>query len=173
MADSVAVSDLHLRLADRADLDRIVATYNAAIPSRLVTADLQPVTVESRVPWFLAHSPTRRPLWLILERDDYRGWLSLQSFYGRPAYDGVAEVSLYLDPSAQGRGMGRWALGTLVDRAPSYALHTLLGFIFGHNLPSLVLFDKLGFSRWGHLPEVANMDGIMRDLIIVGKKLST
>lgn len=171
MVVPVAATDLRLQLADRADLDRIVATYNASIPSRLVTADLAPVTVESRVPWFAAHSPTRRPLWLILEREQYRGWLSLQSFYGRPAYDGVAEVSLYLEPSAQGRGIGRWALTELMAQAPSYALHSLLGFIFGHNLPSLVLFERLGFARWGHLPEVANMDGVMRDLIIVGKKL--
>ncbi|MFO0623464.1 MAG: N-acetyltransferase family protein [Polyangia bacterium] len=171
MAIPVAENDLCLQLASQADLDRIVATYNASIPSRLVTADLQPVTVDSRLPWFAAHDPTRRPLWLIVERDQYRGWLSLQSFYGRPAYDGVAEVSLYLEPIAQGRGIGRWALIELMTRAPAYSLHTLLGFIFGHNLPSLVLFERLGFVRWGHLPHVANMDGVMRDLIIVGKKV--
>ena len=85
-----------LRIASLEDLERIVATYNATVPSRLVTADLQPVTVDSRRSWFEAHEATRRPLWLVLLEGRYQGWLSFQSFYGRPAYDGVAEVSLYL-----------------------------------------------------------------------------
>lgn len=49
-----------LRIASLEDLERIVATYNATVPSRLVTADLQPVTVDSRRSWFDAHDPTRR-----------------------------------------------------------------------------------------------------------------
>ena len=171
MLRSEQLSNPTLRSAQLADLDRIVATYNATVPSRLVTADLEPVSVESRHAWFFAHSPTERPLWLVELDGHYQGWLSLQSFYGRPAYAGVAEVSLYLEPGAQGRGLGRWALSQACALAPSLRIHTLLGFIFGHNLPSLILFDKLGFIKWGHLPEVANMDGIMRDVLILGKKL--
>jgi L-amino acid N-acyltransferase YncA len=48
---------------------------------------------------------------------------------------------------------------------------TLLGFIFGHNEPSLQLFYRFGFEKWGHLPNVAELDGIERDLIILGKKI--
>ena len=33
-----------LRIASLEDLERIVATYNATVPSRLVTADLEPLT---------------------------------------------------------------------------------------------------------------------------------
>lgn len=68
-----------LRIAELADLSRIVATYNATVPSRLVTADLDPVTVESRRPWFFVHDPTRRPLWLVEQGGVYQGWLSLQA----------------------------------------------------------------------------------------------
>ncbi len=167
----IASTELSLRIASLEDLERIVATYNATVPSRLVTADLQPVTVASRRPWFDAHDPTRRPLWLVLLLGRYQGWLSFQSFYGRPAYDGVAEVSLYLEPSAQGRGIGKKVLAQALEMAPSFHLHTLLGFIFGHNEPSLNLFYRLGFVKWGHLPEVANMDGLMRDLLILGRKV--
>lgn len=160
-----------LRIARDSDLALIVATYNATIASRRVTADLVPVTVDSRRPWFAAHDPSVRPLWIVEEAGVYRGWLSFQSFYGRPAYAGVAEVSLYLDGAAQGRGLGAAVLSWAIAEAPKYGLHTLLGFIFGHNEPSLKLFYRLGFVKWGHLPEVANMDGIMRDLLIVGRKV--
>ena len=46
-------SEFNLRNATEHDLPAIVAIYNATIPSRMVTADLDPVTVEaygSRVP---------------------------------------------------------------------------------------------------------------------------
>jgi len=46
-----------------------------------------------------------------------------------------------------------------------------LGFIFGHNEPSLRLFYSQGFEKWAQLPEVADMEGVWRDLIIVGKKV--
>jgi phosphinothricin acetyltransferase len=42
---------------------------------------------------------------------------------------------------------------------------------FGHNTISLNLFYQFGFEKWAHLPEVANLDGIYRDLIILGKKV--
>jgi phosphinothricin acetyltransferase len=51
-------------------------------------------------------------------------------------------------------------------------VHTLLGFIFGHNLPSLKLFDAFGFERWATMPRVATLDGVERDLIIVGKRVA-
>ncbi|CAJ9431411.1 phosphinothricin acetyltransferase [Burkholderia pseudomallei] len=51
-------------------------------------------------------------------------------------------------------------------------MHTALGFIFGHNEPSLRLFARYGFTAWGTLPRVAVLDGIERDLVIVGKRLA-
>ena len=45
------------------DLDQIVSIYNSTIPSRMVTADLEPVSVESRLPWYKEHHPGKRPLW--------------------------------------------------------------------------------------------------------------
>ncbi len=47
----------------------------------------------------------------------------------------------------------------------------LVGFIFGHNEPSLKLFYKYEFEKWAHFPKVANMDGIERDLIILGLRI--
>ena len=51
-----------MRHATENDLPAIVEIYNASIPSRMSTADLEPVTVESRRAWFLKHSPERYPL---------------------------------------------------------------------------------------------------------------
>lgn len=158
--------------ASENDLPKIIGTYNSTIASRLVTADLEPVTLESKLDWFKAHSQNKRPLWLVLVDADYAGWMSFNSFYGRPAYDGTVEISIYLEEKYRGKGLGKICLQKAIDSCPSLKIHTLLGFIFGHNETSLKLFYQFSFEKWAHLPEVANMNGILRDLIILGKKIS-
>jgi phosphinothricin acetyltransferase len=71
----------------------------------------------------------------------------------------------------QRKGIGRKLLARAVERARRLGLKTLLGFIFGHNEASLQLFESFGFQRWGVLPKVAELDGIERDLIILGRRL--
>ncbi len=166
------------RIARHDDLPVIVDIYNSTIASREVTADTEPVTVASREAWFAEHTPERRPLWVIHDADDHGaqpevlGWCSYSNFYGRPAYSGTAEVSIYIAEKARGRGIGRYCLEQAIAFAPRIQVHTLLGFVFGHNAPSLALFRKFGFETWAHFPRVANLDGVERDLIILGKRVA-
>ncbi|KLU21206.1 phosphinothricin acetyltransferase [Caballeronia mineralivorans PML1(12)] len=153
------------------DLPGIVAIYNSTVPSRLVTADLEPVTVESRLAWFHAHGPQARPLWVVEENGTVVAWLSFSDFYGRPAYLRSAEVSIYLAESVRGKGLGKQLLQAALERAPALGINTLLGFIFGHNEPSLRLFKGFEFQTWGTLPRVAVLDGVERDLVILGRRL--
>jgi len=159
------------RDATEADLPAIVDIYNRTIPGRRVTADTEPVTVESRLPWFRAHSPEKRPLWVVEETGQIVAWLSLNSFYGRPAYDATVEVSLYVAETHRRRGLGKWFLAETIARAPSLRINNLLGFIWAHNQPSLNLFSAHGFERWGFLPRVAVLDNIERDVVIVGRRV--
>jgi L-amino acid N-acyltransferase YncA len=148
-----------------------VAIYNEAIPGRRATADTEPVSVASRQGWFGEHTPERRPLW-VAERDRVVvGWLSFQSFYGRPAYAATAEVSVYVSSDAHRGGVGRRLLSRAIERAPTLGLSTLVAFVFGHNEPSLRLFEREGFARWGHLPGVARLDHVERDLVILGRRV--
>jgi len=161
------------RIARREDLPLIVDIYNSTVASREVTADTEPVSVESRERWFEEHDPARRPLWVI-EQDGVPGvigWLSYSNFYGRPAYNGTAELSIYIAREWRGKGVGQYCLKAAIDHAPAIGVHTLLGFIFGHNIPSLGLFEKFGFAMWANLPRVANLDGVERDLVILGKRI--
>ena len=169
--------DYSFRLATQQDLSAIVAIYNSTVASREVTADTEPVTVASRQAWFDHHNPERRPLWVVEQegiggQKSLLGWLSYSDFYGRPAYSGTAELSIYIHEDARGKGMGRYLLGQAIVHAPSIGVHTLLGFVFGHNQPSLKLFDAFGFERWANMPRVATLDGIERDLVILGKRVA-
>jgi L-amino acid N-acyltransferase YncA len=160
-----------IRDATLEDLPAMVAIYNSTVPTRMVTADTEPVSIASRQQWFADHSPERRPLWVVEVDGQVAGWLSYSSFYGRPAYNATCEVSIYLAPEFRGRGLGMRLLLRCIEHAPRIGVTTLLGFIFGHNEPSLRLFEKAGFERWGQLPRVAVLDGVERDLIIVGRRV--
>ncbi len=159
------------RPATREDLQQIVEIYNSTVPSRMVTADTVPVSTGSRIRWFEEHTPDIRPLWVVEESGRILAWFSFSSFYGRPAYARTAELSVYVHEDFRQRGLGTYLLTEALRYSPVIQIDTLLGFIFGHNEPSLALFQRFGFSRWGELPRVAVLDGVERDLVIVGRRV--
>jgi len=168
---------MQIRLAVEADLPSIIEIYNAAIPSRLSTADLEPISVDSRRAWFRSHDD-RYPVWVITigdrniqsdQNEQILGWLSLQMFYGRPAYHKTAEISIYIDPNCQGNGLGKKLLAFAIAQCPQLNISKLVGFVFAHNAASRRLFEKSGFAEWGFLPDIAELDGIDQSLRIFGK----
>jgi phosphinothricin acetyltransferase len=163
--------DIIIRDATIKDLEAIVGIYNSTVPGRMVTADTEPVTVESREKWFYEHNSDFRPLWVVEKDEKICAWLSFQSFYGRPAYNGTVEVSIYVSEICRGKGLGRILLQKAIDACEDFKIKTILGFVFGHNVPSLKLFESFGFEAWGNFPKIAELDGVERDLIIVGKRV--
>lgn len=159
-----------IRPAAERDLPGIVAVYNAAIPGRMATADLEPVTLDSRRGWFAEHTPDRRPLWVDERGGEIAGWLGFGPFYRRPAWDKTAEVSVYVHPDHRRRGVARGLLAHAVASAPALGLTSLVGLVFGHNAPSLALFRQAGFEEWGRMPGVTELDGVERDVVIVGRR---
>jgi phosphinothricin acetyltransferase len=162
---------IKIRDARTSDLPAIIRIYNAAIASRVATAQLQPVTIEERRDWLGQHSPNRFPFWIVELNGEVAGWLTLKPFLPRCAYRGTAEVSVYVDENFRRRGIARSLLAHAIERAASLRINAIVGLIFAHNRPSLELFGQLGFQKWGLLPRIANLDGIERDLTIVGRHI--
>ncbi|EWM18388.1 GNAT family N-acetyltransferase [Kutzneria sp. 744] len=160
------------RTATRADLPAIVDIYNAAVSARTSTADLDPVTVDARRAWF---ETARHPTWVGHRPEDpehVTGYLSFEPFLnGRRGYDVTLDLAIYLHPEHQGRGQGRDLLRRAIDHAPRLGARTLATTIFAGNEPSLRLFRAHGFEEWGRLPRVADLDGVPKDLVIMGKPL--
>lgn len=152
------------------DLPVMVEIYNKTVSGRQAAGDLEPIRPESMLAWFHAHSPSTRPIWIVeAMAGQIAGWLSFSDFYGRPVYRSTAELSIYIDQAWRRQGLGRQLLARALECAPSFGVEALLGFVFAHNRPSLQLFYALGFTDWGRLPGVAKLDGIARDVMIVGR----
>jgi phosphinothricin acetyltransferase len=162
-------ADLPIRLAVPDDLPAVVAIYNRTIPGRVATAQLEPVTVDERRAWFAAHTPDRRPMWVAQGTDGIVAWVGLSDFHPRAAYAATAQISIYLDEAARGRGLGGRLLDHAIRESPGAGVAALVGLVFAHNAASLALFQSRGFARWGHMPRVADMDGVARDLVYVGR----
>ena len=166
---TAATEEIKIRDAAEADLPAIVEIHNAAIASGSSTAQLDPVTVEGQREWFRAHSPALYPIWVADLDSAIGGWLSFREFLPRCAYRGAVELSVYVSEQFRRRGLGRRLLQEAIGRAPQLEIHSLVGLIFGHNEPSVVLFRAAGFERWGLLPGIARVDQIPRDLTIFGR----
>ncbi|WP_228434585.1 GNAT family N-acetyltransferase [Chryseobacterium indologenes] len=163
---------LKFRNAGADDLPKIVEIYNSTVASRMVTADMEEVSIESKQKWFAEHNPETRPLWVVEDADNETvGWVSFSSFHERAAYSGTVEVSIYLDEKCRGKGYGKTILQYCIDNASKFGIHHLVALIFLHNEPSLKLFRYFGFEDWGTLPDVAVLDGVERSLKILGKRI--
>ena len=136
---------MHFRDASLNDLPKIVSIYNTTIASRMVTADTSEVTVESRRKWFDEHSSDKRPLWMVSVDGAEIGWVSFQSFYGRPAYDGTVEISIYLDPSARGKGYGKVLMEKSIQQCEK--IFGPLPVQIGAQLYLEKFYTSLGFTR--------------------------
>jgi L-amino acid N-acyltransferase YncA len=161
-----------IRDALEADLPAIIEIYNAAIRGRISTAQLDEVSLEQRLPWFYEHSARSHPLWVAEMDGRIAGWFSFHPYIKRAAYRGTAEISVYVGENFRRRGVGKALLDKAIANSPGVGLTTLIGNIFAHNKPSVRLFERMGFERWGFLPRVARVDGIERDLVIMGRHVA-
>ena len=154
------------------DEAEIIAIYNQAVAERFLTADTEPVTVSSRGDWFAEHSAGSYPIFVDRRGTALVGWCSLSPYRpGRQALRQVAEISYYVHHAWRGRGVGNGLVGHALRAAPSLGFRNLLAILLDTNTPSLGLLEKHGFARWGHLPSIANFDGILCGQYVYGRAL--
>jgi len=168
---AAVAGDVKIRDAKDADLAAIVAIYNIAVATRISTAQLEQVTVEERRNWIREHSPDR-PFWVAEVDGEVAAWLTIKPFIPRCAYHGTVELSVYVGDKFRRRGLGRTLLREAIAQGSSLGISAMVGLIFAHNEASLKLFEQVGFQRWGLLPRVAVLDGVERDLAILGRHVT-
>ena len=108
----------------------------------------------------------------ILEDDSENilGWAALQPISSRVCFCGVAEVSIYLTNSAQGKGFGTMLLKKLILDSEENGFWTLQSGIFPENVASISLHQKLGFRIVGTRQKIAEMNGLWRDIILMERR---
>jgi phosphinothricin acetyltransferase len=117
--------------------------------------------------WNAARLPHSR---LVARDNAVLGWAALSPVSKRSCYSGVAEVSVYVAAAAQGRGIGRALLDTLIASAESHGVWTLQGSTFPENAASLALQARCGFQSIGRRERIAQRDRVWRDTILTERR---
>lgn len=83
------------------------------------------------------------------ERDTVLGWVTVSAVSARAVYAGVVEHSIYVDPAARGRGVGRALLDALIASTEAAGIWTIQSGVFPENAASLALHHACGFRVLG------------------------
>lgn len=155
-----------IRLARAEDLPALLEIYNHAVVTSVVTFDLEPRTEETGRAWMAAHTG-RHPLFVAeLADGTVAGYASLSSYRPMPAYDSTAELSLYIHPDHQRRGLGRALAEHILAVARADArLHLVVSVITASHAVSMALHEKLGFRCCGTLHEAGLKFGQYHDVV--------
>jgi phosphinothricin acetyltransferase len=155
-----------IRRAETSDVPAIASIYNEGIRDRLATLETEERTPEERRAW-LGGRGERHPV-LVAERDGtLLGWGSLNQFNPRPAYDHVADFSVYVAREARGTGIGSALLTALVERARVLGYHKLVLAAFPHNEAGMRLYRRVGFREVGVYREQGLLDGRWVDVVVM------
>jgi len=143
----------YIRKAEISDLSRITDIYNWAVENTTASFDINPQTVEQRAIWF-SHYRDRHPL-IVCEIEGYVvGYACLSEFRTKEGYKNTCELSVYIDPDYQRRGIGQELMVSVIELGRKIGLHVIIAGITADNEISIKMHIKLGFELCGHMKEV-------------------
>jgi L-amino acid N-acyltransferase YncA len=174
-----------IRAATEADAAAICLIYNQGIEDRIATLETELRTPEERRQWMAARGP-RHPVFVAEaarpsdeaarrpsgeDKSTVVGWSSLNAFNPREAYRYVADLSVYVERSWRGRGVGRRLLEHLIEQARALGYHKMMLSTFPFNASGVALYERMGFTRAGVFREMGQLDGRWIDTLIMEKML--
>lgn len=163
---------MHIRSSSEKDFSDIIKIYNHAVDEKFATADTEYVSVESRKEWFEQHSTDTYPIYIAKENSQVIGWCSLSPHRpGRKALKTVAEISYYIHKDHRRKGVANSLINHTIESAKALGFKNLISILLDLNTTSIYILEKFGFEKWGHLPEVVEIDGVICGQYIYGRKL--
>lgn len=151
------------------DAAAVLAIYQAGL-------DGGEASFEQRAPAWEAFDAARLPEHRLVAVDDdgrVLGWIAVTAVSGRCVYAGVVEHSVYVDPAARGRGVGRLLLDALIASSEAAGVWTIQSGVFPENTASLALHERAGFRVVGtreRLARHAARGGAWRDVLLLERR---
>ncbi|WFE53112.1 GNAT family N-acetyltransferase [Micromonospora sp. WMMD1155] len=160
------MADITVRPLRNDDAERVLAIYQSGLDagdaSFETTAPTWPVFDAAKLP---AHR------FVAVDADDtVRGWIAVAPTSTRAVYAGVVEHSVYVDPAAQGRGVARLLLDTLIASTEAAGIWTIQSGVFPDNAASLTLHERAGFRVIGVRERVGRHHGRWRDVVLLERR---
>lgn len=133
------------------DVEAVTAIYADAVLYGTASYEIEPPTreeVDARCRSLLAGG---YPYLVAEAGGTVAGYAYAGPFRPRPAYRFMVEDSIYVDPAAKGRGIGRLLLAGLIEQATQRGFRQMLAVIGDGSpqSPSVRLHETLGFRHAG------------------------
>jgi phosphinothricin acetyltransferase len=142
------------------DYPRVAEIYRSGIATGDSTFETEIPTWEE---WDRDHVAEPR---LVARRDgEVVAWAVLSLVSSRCVYEGVAEVSLYVDEAARGQGIGGTLLDAIITASEDAGFWTLYAGIFPENAASMALFRGRDFRDYGVQERIGKMGDRWRDVL--------
>lgn len=156
---------LQIRKLTKEDWPEVDRIYQEGILTRNATFEKEVPSWDS---WDSEHCEECR---LVAETNGkVIGWASVKPISIRHAYRGVAEVSVYISESSQGKGVGSKLMENLIQLSEQNGYWTLQAGIFPENKASITLHKKFEFKEIGVRERVGEMDGKWRDVLLMERR---
>lgn len=159
-----------VRNATAGDLPAILRIYSDGIADR-ATLDALPASEAEIAAWWAAHDGRCGILVAQDRSENIVGWAALRPYAHRCAYDGVAELSVFVARDARGTGIGSTLLGELEKHGKTQSVHKIVLFTFTSNTGAQGVFRRLGYREVGVFREHAMRDGQFVDVMAMEKIL--
>ena len=154
-----------IRLFEVTDWQTVAAIYQQGLATRNATFETQMPDIDSFVKKFHANM-----LWVAMIENNVVGWAGLQPVSARKAYEGVAEVTVYVDEKYARKKIGSTLMDHLITESEHVGVWTLFASIFPENVPSIQLHRSMGFREIGYREKIAQLDGKWRDTILFERR---
>lgn len=157
--------ELIVRDAVPGDAAALSAIYEHYVLNTVITFDETPLTPPE---WAgkVAHMQADGWPVLVAEVDGaVLGYAYVSQFRPKSAYRFTVEDSIYLAPTATGRGIGRPLLSELIERARAAGAHSVIAVIAAPGEVSIALHHRAGFVHAGVLADVGFKFGEWVDTI--------
>jgi phosphinothricin acetyltransferase len=155
-----------IRPARVGDAKEIARIYNQGVQDRAATFENAYVTPEERYLW-LAARPDKYPVLVAEVKHTLMGWTSLTPYSPRHCYDGIAELSIYIERSLRGHGVALELMKAMQTAASEKGFHKLIGRIMADNQPARKLCEATGWREVGVHDKHGKLGGEWHDLVLV------
>jgi len=163
---------MKIRVAEIKDLAPIVEIYNQAVENKFETADTEIIDLKDRQEWFFSHIPDAYPIYVCETNEKLVGWISVSPYrQGRLALRYTVEISYYVHRNFKRQGHGTKLLEYAISECKRMNYRSLFAIILDKNEASINLLTKFGFVKWGHLPNIADFDGVECGHVYYGLRL--
>lgn len=160
------MTGLQIRALRAEDAAQVLAIYQAGI-------DEGNATFETSAPTWADFDAAKLPehrFGAIDSDGRLLGWVAASRVSDRCAYAGVVEHSVYVHPTARGRGVARALLDALIASTEAAGIWTIQSGIFPENTASLALHQRAGFRVIGTRERIGRHHGVWRDVLLLERR---